>query len=137
MMKKIDQMTLEQLEEDFWPESDFPSHLVRTCHLLRKKQLGDFRVEDLRIMLSQSIGASYLLRKALEVLEENPFACGDFFEGDLLIAVARHPEYPALMTSEDRRRLDTICRAAINSTDPVLTKTDLSTVQNFLAALKA
>lgn len=134
-MKKIDHMTLEQLEGDLWPEPDFPSYLLRTSHLLRKKKLGEFSVEDLRIMLGQSIGANYLLPKALGVLEENPLACGDFFEGDLLVAIARHPEYSAIMTSEERLRWDTICRAAINSTDPVLSKKDLRAVKSFLAAL--
>ena len=99
-MKSTDEMTLEQLEKDVWPEPDYTSHLVTTCHQLRKKRLGEFSVEDLRIMLGQSIGAIHLLPRAIEILLVNPFAEGDLFEGDLLVAIARHPENVSLLAPE-------------------------------------
>ncbi|NRB02044.1 MAG: hypothetical protein HRU30_02145 [Rhodobacteraceae bacterium] len=71
-MKSVDDKTLEQLESEVWAEPDFGSHLVTTCHQLRKKRLGDFDIEDIRIMLGQSIGAKYLLSRAIEILRENP-----------------------------------------------------------------
>jgi len=76
--------TLENLEKDFWGEPQYSSHLVTTCHQLRKKQLKDFEVEDLRIMIGQNIGLNYLIPIALEVLQSNILAEGDFYEGDLL-----------------------------------------------------
>ncbi len=79
--------TLEVLEKDFWNESEHMSHLVSTCHKLRKKQLKDFNIEDLRIMLGQSIGLNFLIPIAIEKLQQNILVGGDFYEGDLLANV--------------------------------------------------
>ncbi|EBA16050.1 hypothetical protein RSK20926_05542 [Roseobacter sp. SK209-2-6] len=83
--------TLEQLEGCNWPDPEFASHLVLTCHRLKKKPLNDFTVEDLRIMISQKFSLEFLLPIALERLKENPLCSGDFFEGDLLQAVLKVP----------------------------------------------
>jgi len=80
--------SLESLEKENW--GDIPndeSYLVTTCHKLRKKQLKDFDVEDLRIMIGQNIGIKYLIPLAFEVLKENILAEGDFYTGDLLSSV--------------------------------------------------
>ncbi len=47
----MSEKTLEELEGVVWDEPDSASHLVTTCHALRRKPLGDFSVEDLRIMI--------------------------------------------------------------------------------------
>ena len=135
-MKTVDDMTLEQLESDVWAEPDFNSHLVTTCHHLRKKRLGDFSVEEIRIMLGQSIGAEYLLPKAVEILRENPFAEGDFFEGDLLVAVARHPENTSQLAQEEIESLLAASETAIKSVDPSLNGRDLSAVQRLISELE-
>jgi CDI immunity proteins len=49
------EQTLEQLENEVWGEPEFHSHLVLTCHSLRKKPIDQFTVEDLRIMLGQDV----------------------------------------------------------------------------------
>jgi contact-dependent growth inhibition (CDI) system CdiI-like immunity protein len=79
--------TLQELEGQDWGEPNFPSHLVTTCHALRRKPLRDFTVEDLRIMIGQNIGLQYLVPLAVEHLRRDPFVAGDFYEGDLLAAV--------------------------------------------------
>ncbi len=76
--------TLEEIENEYWEEPEFQSHLVTTCHRLRKKQLSKFTVEDLRVMISQQISLPTLMPMAMEVLSENPLAEGDFYPGDLL-----------------------------------------------------
>ncbi|MCB1379300.1 MAG: hypothetical protein KDK89_13190 [Alphaproteobacteria bacterium] len=134
-MKALDHLTLEQLEKDVWPDPNCTSHVVTTCHQLRKKRIGDFCVEDLRIMLSQSIGVQYLLPKAIEILRENPFAEGDFFEGDLLVAVSRHPENASLLASQDRDHLRIACVTAVKSRDPTLRGSDLSLVESLIRKL--
>ncbi len=78
------QKTLENLENDYWGNPDYDSHLVRRCHELRKLPLDSFTTEDLRIMIGQQISLNYLMPLALEVLTIDLFAEGDFFEGDLL-----------------------------------------------------
>lgn len=79
--------TLESLEKDIWGEPEYESYLVRTCHRLRKKQLKDFDIEDLRIMIAQRVGLKFLVPLAIDRLKENILAEGDFYEGDLLKAV--------------------------------------------------
>lgn len=79
--------TLQELEGQDWGEPTFPSHLVTTCHALRRKPLRDFTVEDLRIMIGQNLSLNYLIPLAIEQLQRDPFVAGDFYPGDLLAAV--------------------------------------------------
>lgn len=79
--------SLQELEKQDWGEATFPSSLVRTCHALRRKPLRDLTVEDLRIMIGQNIGLSYLIPLALEHVQQDPLAAGDFFPDDLLASV--------------------------------------------------
>ena len=76
--------TLEQIERNFWPDGEYPTGLVKRCHELRKVPLNRLTVEDLRLLIGQGIGLPYLIPIALEFLEENPLAEGDYFPGDLL-----------------------------------------------------
>jgi hypothetical protein len=76
--------SLRELDGTDWGEPTFDSHLVVTCHQLRRKPLNEFTVEDLRIMVGQNISAEYLIPLAVEELERNPFAEGVFYPGDLL-----------------------------------------------------
>ncbi|MDJ0821227.1 MAG: contact-dependent growth inhibition system immunity protein [Paracoccaceae bacterium] len=134
-MQATDDMTLEQLEKEIWPEPKYTSHLVTTCHQSRNKRLGDYCVEDFRIMLGQSIGAFHLLPRAIEILRKDPFAEGDFFEGDLLVAIARHPENFSLLAPKDVMHLRTACETAAASTDPKLREPNLSLVESLIAKL--
>ena len=79
--------SLENLEKDYRGEPDYESHLVKTCHQLRKKPLKDFEIEDLRIMIGQNIGLKFLVPLAIEELKQNILAEGDYYEGDLLKSV--------------------------------------------------
>jgi hypothetical protein len=79
--------TLQELEKSNWGEPNADSHLVATCHRLRRVPLHEFTTEDLRIMISQGISLPYLIPLAVEELEQNPLAGGDYYSGDLLNAV--------------------------------------------------
>jgi hypothetical protein len=79
----VDQ-TLEELEGDQWSDSPADTHLISRCKALRRKPIGEFGIEDLRIMIGQNIGLRFLIPLALERLERNVFAAGDFYRGDLL-----------------------------------------------------
>ena len=82
---KVDlEKTLDQIENVDWGEPDYPSHLVITCHQLRKKPLKDFTVEDFRIMIGQNISLDILVPLAFEKLKQNILAEGHFYPGDLL-----------------------------------------------------
>lgn len=84
--------SLQELEQDDWGEPTHHTTLVKTVHRLRRKPLDEFTVEDFRIMIGQRIGLSFLIPLAVERLEEDPLAAGDFYPGDLLQAVLRAGE---------------------------------------------
>jgi hypothetical protein len=87
-MNKIDRnKSIEELEENVWPEQDFNSHLVAQCHALRKKALKALTTEDIRLMVGQNIGLNYLIPEAINKLRENALTAGDYYEGDLLETV--------------------------------------------------
>jgi hypothetical protein len=84
--------SLQELEHDDWGEPTYDSHLVRTCHLLRRKPLIELTIEDLRLMIGQGIGLPYVVPMALDHLEADPLAEGDFYEGDLVTTVLKIDE---------------------------------------------
>ncbi|NEC86181.1 contact-dependent growth inhibition system immunity protein [Streptomyces sp. SID12501] len=80
--------SLEELERDRRPDPpDDATRLVVTAHALRRRPIGELTVEDLRLLIRQDVGLSYLLPMALEVLRDNPMAEGHMYAGDLLCAV--------------------------------------------------
>ena len=81
--------SLQELEGNDWGEPKFGSHLATTTHHLRRKPLAQFNAEELRMMIGQRIGLPFLVPLALDRLEDEPLAAGDFYSGDLLAAVLR------------------------------------------------
>lgn len=79
--------SIEELENDIWEETNFPTPLVEKCYKYRKIPVKDLTIEQTRLLVNQSIGLNFLIPKAIGILKENIFAEGDFFEGDLLSAV--------------------------------------------------
>ena len=51
--------SLQELEQSDWGEGKYGSYLVTTIHRLRRIPLGQFGIEDLRIMIGQNIGLQY------------------------------------------------------------------------------
>jgi hypothetical protein len=103
--------TLEELDGEVWGEPDYPSHLVTTCHRLRKKDLDDFTIEDLRIMVGQGIALEHLVPRVLARLRDDPLAGGDFYSGDLLSALIREGNRAELGLQADGVRQ--CCRRAL------------------------
>jgi hypothetical protein len=98
--------TIEDLEGERWPDpAETDTTLVRRCLTLRRKQLKDFTIEDLRIMLGQQIAVPILLPRAVEVLVRTPLAAGDYYPGDLLHAVIRLPDEVWRAVPDMRRQL--------------------------------
>jgi hypothetical protein len=86
--KSLEELEGKETKINSIPEN-FASSLIKNCLDLYKKPLNLFTIEDLRIMIGQNIGLQYLIPLAITQLEENPFASGDFFYGDLLITILR------------------------------------------------
>ncbi len=80
--------SLEQLESNFWGPPEFPSELVKNCHKYRKIPIKDLTTEQLRLLISQSIGVDHLITLGIEKLELNVLEEGDFYPGDLLNAIS-------------------------------------------------
>ncbi|HET6994106.1 MAG TPA: contact-dependent growth inhibition system immunity protein [Chitinophagaceae bacterium] len=88
MIMKVDlHKSLEQLENKVWGEPEYTSHLVTTLYRLRKKPLKEYTIEDLRISIGQNSSLDYLMPLAIEVLNKDILAEGDFYKGDLLHSV--------------------------------------------------
>ncbi|MFD9889740.1 contact-dependent growth inhibition system immunity protein [Amycolatopsis sp. NPDC059027] len=85
-------LTLEEIEGKPWgePPAD-ASRLVKTVHELRRKPIGQLTAEDLRVLLSQQTSVDALVPYALNLLETNPLVEGDYYPGDLLVAVLQLP----------------------------------------------
>lgn len=136
MADEIDlRKSIQDLEQDDWGEPTYASHLVTTCHRLRRKPLIAFTAEDLRIMIGQRMALQFLVPLALDVLEEDPLAAGDFYAGDLLEAMLKIDKafwspYPAArerirgiagrvkeliksMDEDDRRHFDQLLDSAL------------------------
>lgn len=91
MAKQADRRrSLEDLEGQRWgaPPAD-ATRLISEAHRLRQVPVADLTVEDLRLLVGQEIGLDVLVPVAIEVLQRDPLAEGDMYEGDLLCAMLR------------------------------------------------
>lgn len=100
------------------PEPD-DTALVRRCRQLVYTDVGDFTVEDLRIMLGQQLGVRSLLPLAVRTLVRDPMAEGDYYRGDLLMAVLRLPHSAWVGYAPDRDALTERLRS-FSADDPKL-----------------
>ncbi|EDP70762.1 hypothetical protein FBALC1_08383 [Flavobacteriales bacterium ALC-1] len=81
--------SIEQLENDYWTEpNEFTSGLVATCHMYRKIPIDELTIEQLRLLISQKVGLKHIIEIGISELDKNILAEGDFYEGDLLMAIS-------------------------------------------------
>jgi hypothetical protein len=105
--------SLEEIEDDHWgdPPAD-ATRLIRTAYALHKQPIGGLDVEGLRLLISQQIGLDALVPLALDHVERDPLAEGDFYPGDLLDALMRRVPEPYWQAHQDQRaRLRTVAEA--------------------------
>jgi len=81
--------TLDELDPPAWgPPPRDTTGLVIRCHELRRKPLGEFTVGDLRVAIQQRLGPLHrLVPRAIAILEANHLVEGDYYPGELLVAV--------------------------------------------------
>lgn len=102
--------TLDELDPPAWGEPEYDSGLVHRCHRLRKKKLGEFDGADLRVMIGQSIGLSYLIPLALEILDQQPLVDAEYYPGDLLASLLQLDSAYWSTALEHRARVEAIVR---------------------------
>jgi hypothetical protein len=77
--------TLENLEKQkFGAPEDAPTPMTLRCLELCRLPLNQFSTEDLRLMIGQQFGLTYLVPMAIKKLEMDLFCSGDYYPGDLL-----------------------------------------------------
>lgn len=83
------EMSIEELEQDYWREPTFNSYVVTTCHKARQKPIKLLSYEEIRCLIGQKIGLRFLLPIAIDILQTNPLIDVTYYDGDLLIVVLR------------------------------------------------
>ena len=108
--------SLEEIENDRWggPPAD-ATRLISTGYALRKRPVGALDAEGLRLLIAQQIGQDTLVPLAIDHVERNPLAEGDFYPGDLLDALMRRVPQSYWQAHEDQR---TRVRAAAEALNP-------------------
>ena len=117
--------TIQEIDRD--DQGDPPpgsTALVQRCVRLRRKPLGQFTAEDLRVMLGQEIAVPILLPLAVAALGKDPLAEGDLYPGDLLVAALSLPASAWTARQRDRDRL----LAAVDPDDAELPRAVRDTV---------
>lgn len=111
-----DDLSLEQLEGTAWgPPPAGATALVATVHELRRKPVRVLSAEDLRVLIAQRVGLEVLIPRALDRLEHEPLLEGDYYPGDVLVAVLGVPsEY----WSDHRPQLDRVDSIIATIEDP-------------------
>jgi hypothetical protein len=105
--------SLEEIEDDYWgdPPAD-ATRLISTAYALHKRPIGALDVEGLRLLISQQIGLDTLIPLALDQVDRDPLAEGDFYPGDLLDALMRRVPESYWQAHEDQRaRVRTVAEA--------------------------
>lgn len=110
-IKQISEMTVNELE-GVSPLGPFPSSLTERIADVRKIPIGELDPSEARLLLSQHQGTTYVVPKALEFLEGDPWIQATFYPGDLLKAVLKLERVHWPPGSEWSRRIRAVVEAA-------------------------
>jgi hypothetical protein len=88
----VNSKTLQELEDSDWGDpATGETPLIQKCLALRREPIGDFSIENLRLLIGQQMGLKFLLPLAMSHLNHDPLSEGDLYPGDLLQSVLRVP----------------------------------------------
>lgn len=88
------------------------------------------------MLIAQGIGLKHLLAVALGLLDDDPYSEGDFYAGDLLMAVLKQIDYVISETPELARQLRSICLLVLNDAKSGLASKDIELVRCALERLQ-
>jgi hypothetical protein len=86
------------------------SHVTSELHRLGDLPVAELTIEDLRLLAAQETRLDEVVPVALARLQPQPLAHGDFYPGDLLVALLRLSSQFWEGRRDWRRRLDDIAR---------------------------
>ena len=91
-----------ELENWDWHDNSLDTYVVQTSQRALKKPLNQLSLEEIRLLLTQRLGVSYVLPMAVAALERDILQEVYYYEGDLLNAVLGLPEAFWKDTEEER-----------------------------------
>lgn len=98
--------TLKELYGFKMIQGEFKSSLIEKCiQIYNNRSIYDYTIEELRLMIGQELGLDYLIPVAIEILEQDILAEGDFYAGDLLKSVLSIDKDYWKMNTEHKNRL--------------------------------
>lgn len=89
-MSQNNNKTLTELGVEI-PSTSIESSLVQACFIALKTPICELENSDLRMLITQSIGLQFLIPRALELLEAEPFLNAGLYQGDMFAAVLSAP----------------------------------------------
>jgi hypothetical protein len=128
-MTDVREQSLEEIEGHAWGDAPADAtKLIATVHELRRKPIGLLEVEDLRVLLGQREGVPVLVPRALDILEHDPLAEGDYYPGDLLNAVLNRvpANYWAAHPGESARLLALVAMIDLDEVDDDELRADIA-----------
>lgn len=102
--------SIEELENNYWEDSDFHSYVVQTSQNARKKPISQLSDEEIRLLIGQKIGLKYLIPIALSIISKNPIVEITFYEGDLLSQLLRLSENDWANNKDDLKFFQTMIK---------------------------
>ena len=89
-MKEVLAKSLGELETNYHPDAeDFPNSMVKRVGKLRNVPLEELEPDDLRFLITQNLGLSYLVPLAIDKLKFNPMLQTLYYPGDLLLTLTK------------------------------------------------
>ena len=82
-------LSIEELEDNYWNEPTLQSYVITTCYKARKKPIRLLSNEEVRLLIGQKIGLKYILALAVNTLKKEPLIEVEYFGGDLLLSLLR------------------------------------------------
>ncbi len=117
-LKSADYLSLIELGQisDF-EITESEAGFIQKIHAIRNKFLRDFTADEVRVCLVQDVGTVYLLPKALNLLETNPWIETEHYDGDLLNACINIDDQCWDLVKDARDRMRAILKTAKGQAD--------------------
>ena len=125
--------SIEQLENDYWKDVDFPSTLVERCFAYRKIPVSNLTVEQLRLLIGQQIGLPYTIPKAISFLQEEILVEGDYYPGDLLNSLLDLSEDDWNQNADQKSKLIELLRQNISTIEATENRQLIKKVKSYLS----